>query len=222
MIAIAILVGLVICILVFSGARKQGQVQEDVLENIKQKSNKIEEIGTFGFAEITNETSNLISTFMRFEMINRVFKFSFHEEYWIEFVLLNKTLEDLRFEISKVEIIISNKNIICDKTLLFEKVPEYIAPPYGNAYFDTSHGINFSLGKTAPNKFIFMSRFNLKDNTLADSDFITIEVKFNRLAPVKKAYELIETVSFKQYLKNIKFKSIQLIDGEIHWNENYS
>lgn len=222
MIAISILVGLVICILVFSGARKQGQMQEDVLENIKQKSNKIEEIGTIGFAEITNETSNLISTFMRFEMINRVFKFSFHEEYWIEFVLLNKTLEDLRFEISKVEIIISNKNIICDKTLLFEKVPEYIAPPFGNAYFDTSHGINFSLGKTASNKFIFMSRFNLKDNTLADSDFITIEVKFKRLAPVKKAYELIETVSFKQYLKNIEFKSIQLIEGEIHWNENNS
>ena len=61
----------------------------------------------------------------------------------------------------------------------------------------------------------------MNDHKLKETDYITIEVKINRVDLDTKSQVVVETVILKNYLKNLTFKSIQSIEGEIHWEENH-
>ncbi len=205
---------------VFIGVRREGADQKRLFESIKELEKGIEQIGKIEYSKLESEDRMLASEFIRLECLSRVFKYSKHEAYWIEFILTNSTNEKLSFEITSVKITQSGHSSICDTTLILEKVSEYIAPPYGNAYFDTSMGLNFSLGANAPKNFIFTSRFKRANAHFTESDYLIIEVLINKNIDNTGKQQLGDAIHFKDYFKNLKFKTIQSIDDEIHWEKN--
>lgn len=199
---------------------KNNQETEDLYAKIRSFSNGISDIGKVEKADNDIVVSITKGKYVILNMLSRIYKYAHEKDYWIEFYLENSTLEDFNFILKKVELFSDDFRVESNLTLLLEKVPEYLAPPYGNRYFDTSSYNNFMLGKAGQKSFIFKSRFSLNDGltSFKESDYVTIELEINSTNKELEKSIVSKNVTLIESLKNMKFKNIQSIDEKIEWD----
>ena len=189
---------------------------EQVYENIKQTNTKIKDIAVVqnALSIVESETE---SKYIRIKNLNRIFKYDDSEKYWIEIFIENVSVENVNFNLDNIILNINNQIIKSNLIVLFEKVPEHYAPPYGNRYFNTEFYKNYMLGEKTQKLFRFLGRFELPNASIEfhDSDYIRIEVEFNKLE--NGEFIVIEKLTFIESLINMKFKTIQSIDDTIKW-----
>lgn len=197
------------------------QETEDLYTKLRSLSNGISDIGKIEQVDNDIVASVIQGSYVRLNSLSRIYKYTYEKEYWIEFYLENTTLEDFNFELKKVELFSDNLKVESALTLLLEKVPEYMAPPHGNRYFNTN-SYNFLLGKTGPKSFIFKSRFSLNDNltTFKESDYIAVELEINSLNKELEKSIILKKVKLIESFRNMRFKKIQSIDEKIEWINN--
>jgi hypothetical protein len=197
------------------------------MDNLRIKMKKINalitEIGVIEYSNVKVE-SQTEDEDINLEELTRLFKYSNSEEYWIEFIIKNISTEELTFSLSEISIIKNNHKIKCNLNLLFEKVPEYLDPPYGHRYFDTLSYNNYLLGTRGLTYFTFFSRFNIESvdtTSFKEGDYISISIDINKFNENLNIYEVIKKVEFIENFKNMKFKNIQQNDekiGIIKWH----
>ncbi|HEV7347924.1 hypothetical protein [Telluribacter sp.] len=201
---------------------KSNQETEDLYAKIRSLSDGISDIDKVEQSNNNTVVSITKGEYVSLNRLSRIYKYAHEKEYWVEFYLENSTLEDFNFAIKKVELFSNNFKIESNLILLLEKVPEYMAPPYGNRYFDTNSYNNFALGKTGNKTFIFKSRFSLNDDliTFKESDYIVVKLEINSLNKELEKYVVSESVELIESFKNMRFKNIQSIDEKIEWINN--
>jgi hypothetical protein len=147
--------------------------------------------------------------------LRRIYRYFDENEYWIEYFLENRSPEDITFWFKDASVSINEHIIDCNLTVLFEKVPEYYAPPYGNRYFDIKAYNTFTLGPNGPKTFIFQSRFKPIATNFNETDSISIELQLSRRDDNINKYVSFQKVQFIEYFGNLRFATIQSINEEI-------
>lgn len=215
-IAIVIIISFLVVLVYLIKNDKHRQEIEKVYEKIERVNSKIKNIGVVQDSTgiIESETE---SKYIRIESLSRIFKYDDSEKYWIEIFIENVSQENLNFNVDKIVLNIDNQITNSDLILLFEKVPECYAPPDGSRYFNTDFFKNYILGNNGQKLFRFLARFEVPDEVkeFHNSDYIKIEVEFNRLEDGK--FIVVEHKMFIESLKKMKFKTIQSIDETIKW-----
>ena len=196
---------------------KERSDQDVLFDNIAKKANCIFDIGYImpgGEIKISSQLTNGLISLGR---VSRIYKYLNEDDYWIEFRLDNVTPENNVFNVDSVSVTVNDTELKCDLVVLFEKVPEYLSPPYGNRYFDTRYYTNYMLGPQAQRSFIFEARFkpNNDDPVFKESDSISINLSFNKLDPNVNGHIKSSCFTLQTAFKHLKFKKIQSIDETI-------
>ena len=219
---VAVLVFLAFIIL-FIVARKRDKPGRDETKALYARLDELKsgiiDIGKIQTDNILARQSQTSGDYVSFNRLTRIFKYENARSFWVEFVLQNDTEEELTFFLQEVNVSISGNVERCDLTLLIEKVPEYVAPPYGNQYFDTNAYNNFILGSKGPRHFEFQSRFILRKEQVSfkSSDYIQIEVAINKSNLNPDNSEGQESCTFIESFSKMKFPVVQSIDDVIKW-----
>lgn len=189
---------------------------DSVYQKIDEINNSIKDIGIVRNA-ITNKVSNTESNYIRLHNLSRVFKYDDSEKYWIEFYIENVSSDDVNFNLLDIELDLHGEKVMCDLILLHEKVPEHLAPPYGNRYYNTEFFRNYILGTKGQKLFCFSGRFALpiESYEFSESDSIEINIGINKLDGDK--FIEFEKGKFLESFSKLKFKRIQSINDSIHW-----
>lgn len=211
---VALLVFLAFIIL-FIAARKRDNPGRDETKALYARLHELKsgiiDIGEIQTDNIPARQSQISSDYISFNRLTRIFKYENAPSFWVEFVLQNDTEEELIFFLQEVNVSISGNVERCDLTLLVEKVPEYLAPPYGNQYFDTNAYNNFVLGCKGPRHFQFQGRFIPRKEQVSfkSSDYVQIKVAINKSGQ--------ESCTFIEGFSKMKFSIVQSIDDVIKW-----
>lgn len=206
-----------IAAIVYYIKRDKSQTQiEAVYQKIDEINISIKDIGNVRNA-ITNKVSNTESKYIRLHNLSRVFKYDDSDKYWIEFCIENVSSDDLNFNLLDIVLDLHGEKVICDLILLHEKVPEYLALPYGNRYYNTEFFRNYILGTKGQKLFCFSGRFALPIGSFefSESDSIEINIGINKLYGDK--FIEFEKLKFIESFSKLKFKRIQSINDSIQW-----
>lgn len=112
------------------------------------------------------------------------------------------------FEISNVTLHTQDKEILAQRILLMEKVPDHVAPPNGCRYFDHEYYRPFCLKDGYPTTFLFDASFDQSLHSLKTSDHVTIEVEvYNKKRSDSEKYD-VKNIKFKQNLAALASKNI--------------
>lgn len=196
-------------------AKSQTKI-DSVYQKIDAINNSIKDIGIVRNA-ITNKVSNTESKYIRLHNLSRVFKYDDSDKYWIEFYIENVSSDDLNFNLLNIALDLHGEKVMCDLILLHEKVPEYLAPPYGNRYYNTEFFRNYILETKGQKLFCFSGRFALPIGhyEFSESDSIEINIGINKL--YGDQFIEFEKVKFIESFSKLKFKRIQSINDSIKW-----
>lgn len=193
---------------------KQKREDAETSKMFRKLKSGIKEIGYIKQTEtdirINTEVKN---EFLGLYELRRLFRYSDSKDFWIEFIVENISNQELIFNINSVEVQIDSQEISANTILLFEKVEAYLAPPYGNRYFNILSYNDFLIGKSGQKYFTFLSKFKIDNSKFKEEDFIKIEIEINTLDK-----QNLKKVQFIESFKNMKFKNIQLIEGKINWH----
>lgn len=214
-IAIVVLIIVVAAFVFFFN--KERSKQALFLDNIAKKADGIFDIGHIMHVGEIKVSSQLTNGLISLDHVSRIYKYFNEQVYWIEFHLNNIASEDSTFNVDSVSVSLNNVEVKCDLILLFEKVPEYMAPPYGNRYYDTRYYTNYMLGPQAQRSFIFKAQFKPNDATpvFKESDSISINLSFKKLSTNGNGYIKLSNFTLHTAFKDSKFKKIQSIDETI-------
>ncbi|TDP57809.1 hypothetical protein [Flavobacterium dankookense] len=207
----------------FNKQKNENADMDNLSFKLKKINELITEIGVIEHSNIKVERQ-IEDEHINLEELTRLFKYSNSEEYWIEFIIKNISTEKLTFSLNEILIVKNDQKTKCNLNLLFEKVPEYVDPPYGHRYFDTLSYNNYTLGSSGFKYFTFFSRFKIESTDLTnfkEKDFISIKIDINKFNENLNIYEVIKKVEFIENFKNMKFKNIQQNDekiGIIKWH----
>lgn len=144
--------------------------------------------------------------------IQRVFTYADSSDYWIEFILENKSSAGLTFSIEEVSWSRENQNVKTNLSLLMERVPEYLAPPAGCRYFDTAVYRNYLLGPSGPGSFTFYSRFNVPQSfgdVVKGSDKLMLVLELSKLNTASGHFIVLEKVVLEDMFQYVKHRTIQ-------------
>lgn len=143
-----ILFALILIGLVYTWKKEKESQQKtaDLFARISVLSEGITDIGFIQPSKQIKLSPKIESNYVRLSSLSRIYKYTDARDYWIEFILENITTENVNFILDTVEFFYGDTKIESNLTLLLEKVPEYIAPPYGDNYFSTKSYNNFTLG----------------------------------------------------------------------------
>lgn len=133
------------------------------------------------------------------------------DESWVSFSIERKLKCDQVFSIERVVLVADGKQFESNLTLLFEKVPTHLAPPYGNRYFNIENYRPYILGGHIE-YFRFESRFdfNLLKTKIKDSDEIRIQISIGNNAESKK-------IEFQRYFSESRYQKITQSNEDINW-----
>lgn len=187
-----------------------------VYQKIDEINNSIKDIGDVRNA-ITNKVSNTESKYIRLHHLSRILKYDDSDKYWIEFYIENVSSDDLNFNLLDIALDLHDEKEMCDLILLHEKVPEYLALPYGNRYYNTKFFRNYILGIKGQKLFCFSGRFALPiaSYEFSESDSIEINIGINKLDGDQ--FIEFEKIKLLESFSNLKFKRIQSINDSIKW-----
>lgn len=154
--------------------------------------------------------------FVGLAALQRVFKFSDSDDYWIEFVLENTATSSHNFSMKEVSWCREGYCIKADLTLLMERVPEYMSPPDGRRYFDTAVYRNFILGPKGPKSFTFYCRFKLPESfvgSIKGSDILSLTLEMNKTELHTGKNIGKDQIVLQDMLQYARFRNIQCIDA---------
>ncbi len=221
-IVIPIVIGIVLLILILKDREKRQKEFDKVFKPIEDLKKKIRNI-SYIEESINNDYKNINTTseFIELGQLRHIYRYN-HEknEFWIEYLFKNNTEENKSFSVKKVELEVRGELIESNLTLLMEKVPEFMAPPYGNRYYSTKSHYGYGLGNSGQKEFLFNSRFKYElnnDNRFSKSDSITIYVDIQEYKDGQ--FISINKEIFFDYFNNILSTRVQEIDEIIKWNE---
>ncbi|QIL40757.1 hypothetical protein G7074_16705 [Pedobacter sp. HDW13] len=200
--------------------RKKAEEIQKVYDKINAVNSTIKHLGKIGATTNAPVVSATSSTFLSLKVLMGIERFSSSEhDYWIEFHLEKLTEMELNFRLEKVEVYLDDVKFDSNLSVLYEKVPEYLSPPYGNRYYNTQYFNNYFLGVNAQRFFIFKSKITLDQNNpvFKDSDFIKIYVSYNKINPDSGKYEEFSETVFTESFKKMKFQDIISIDEQLDW-----
>lgn len=206
---------LIAIIYLFNKEKKESVKIDNLFQKLKSGINEIgyiqqDNTGNFTKSETKNEFLNLFE-------LRRIFKYSDGEEFWIEFVIKDLSNKEMIFNINSVEMQINNIKSLSNTTLLFEKVPEYLEPPYGNRYYDILSYNDFQIGKNGQKYFKFLSSFRVDNPFFRESDFIKIEIEVKQFDEDSNPKMDFKNFQFIESFKSMTFKNIQSINEKINW-----
>lgn len=190
--------------------REQSLETVRIFERLNALTSDIGYIYETGYKTVESQLGN---AYVGLKHISHVFKYEEENDYWITFVLTNRSTINCIFLIKDVQLHTNDGCFLSEKTLLFEKVPEHYAPPYGNLYFDIRSYNGYVLGEKGMREFRFQSSF--KREEFIDTDYLAINIEVHRLDNERKKYDLVEQSQLVESLKNIKFSRIQSIKDKI-------
>ncbi len=217
-ILIAFVVILVFLVFFIYALKKEGRQFEDLFRVLRKKAKGITNIGLIQASGEKLVGSKTDAGYIRLHGLHRLFKYKQDRHtYWIAFMIENHTKENLSFMLNTVRVSIDGNASDCNLTLLMEKVPERVSPPYGNQYFNTRTYNNFILGEIAPKYFTFQARFVIEGENppFKDNDFVEIEVDFMKFDIESQKYMSIRKDQLTENFQNIKYRKIQQIDEEL-------
>lgn len=197
---------------------KDNEEIQKVYDKVHAINSTIKHLGKIQSTTDTTIISNNASTFLSFKGLISIERFSDSvNDYWIEYHLENITKEDVNFRLEKVEVYLGDLKFNCDLSVLYEKVPEYLSPPYGNRYYNTQYFNNYFLGLRSQRFFIFKSKITVNQNSFVfkDSDFIKIYISYNRANQASGNYQEFEQIIFVESFKKMKFQDIISINEKL-------
>lgn len=197
--------------------KKERSEQKTLFDSITKKRDGIFDIGYIKPGDEIGISSQHSNSLISLKYLSRIYKYLDEQEYWIEFYLENTALEDHTFNIDNVTVTLNNIDIQCDLIVLYEKVPEYMAPPYGNRYYDTRYYMNYMLGPQAQKSFIFQARFKPNDAipVFKESDQVKIDLSFKKFDLSTNEYIELSDLKLQTVFKYSKYKKIQSVDDII-------
>lgn len=203
----------------YFGIKKEIKDNEEI-QKVYAINSTIKHLGKIQSTTDTTVISNTSSTFLSLKGLINIERFSDSvNNYWIEYHLENITKEDVNFRLEKVEVYLDNLKFNCDLSVLYEKVPEHLSPPYGNRYYNTQYFNNYFLGLRAQRFFIFKSKITVNQNNFVfkDSDFIKVYISYNRANQDSGKYQEFEQIVFTESFKKMKFQDIISVNEKLVW-----